>query len=77
LLVNYLPGVIESPKQGTTHGSPYSYDTHVPLVWMGAGIQHGKSSAYTTITQIAPTVCNMLNIPFTNGTTSGVIELKQ
>ena len=26
---------------GTTHGSPYSYDTHVPLVVMGPGVKAG------------------------------------
>jgi len=76
LLVNYFPGVIENPKQGTTHGSPYSYDTHVPLIWMGTGIKPGKTVTYTTITQIAPTLCYLLNIPFTNGTTSGIIDMK-
>lgn len=76
LLVNYFPGIIEGGSKGTTHGSPYSYDTHVPLVLMGAGIQPGKSVTYTTITQIAPTVCHLLNIPFTSGTLWGPIELR-
>lgn len=76
LLVNYQPGYTEDDKKGTTHGSPYSYDTHVPLIFMGTGIKKGKSVSYTTITQIAPTVCSLLNIPFTNGTTSTVIEFR-
>jgi hypothetical protein len=27
---------------GTNHGSPHSYDTHVPLLVYGSGIRHGK-----------------------------------
>ena len=76
LLVNYQTGVAENGLQGTTHGSPYSYDTHVPLLFYGCGIKKGKSDSYTTITQIAPTVCNLLHIPFTNGSMPVVIEMK-
>ncbi|HYG50404.1 MAG TPA: alkaline phosphatase PafA, partial [Flavobacteriales bacterium] len=67
LLVNYQPGVIEFAERGTSHGSPYTYDTHVPLLFYGAGIKKGSTTTYTTITQIAPTICNLLHIPFTNG----------
>lgn len=76
LLVNYIPGVSENGMQGTTHGSPYSYDTHVPLLFFGAGIKKGKSDAYTTITQIAPTICNLLHISFTSGSMPVIIEFK-
>jgi predicted AlkP superfamily pyrophosphatase or phosphodiesterase len=31
-----LPG-----SKGTTHGSPWHYDTHVPCLWLGAGIAPG------------------------------------
>jgi predicted AlkP superfamily pyrophosphatase or phosphodiesterase len=76
LLVNYEPGVIEYIEQGTSHGSPYTYDTHVPLLFFGNGIKKGSNSTYTTITQIAPTICNLLHIPFTNGSNPYVIEFK-
>lgn len=76
IMVNYRPGVIEYGHQGTTHGSPYTYDTHVPLVFFGCGITKGESSKPVTITQIAPTICNLLKIPFPNGGSDGVIEFK-
>ena len=28
-------------SKGTTHGSPWHYDTHVPCLWLGAGIVAG------------------------------------
>lgn len=54
---------------GTTHGTPWSYDTHVPLYWWGWKVQNGKSDAAVNITGIAPTVCQMLNIQNPDGCT--------
>ncbi|KKK59869.1 hypothetical protein LCGC14_3030070, partial [marine sediment metagenome] len=36
------PGVISYSKTGSTHGTAYSYDTHVPLLFYGKGIKKGK-----------------------------------
>jgi len=60
-------------KTGTTHGSGYSYDTHVPLIFFGNGIEHGSSSRYYPIIDIAPTLANLLQIEFPNGVTGKVI----
>lgn len=64
------PGWITgSSPQGTTHGSSYTYDTHVPILFYGAGIKKGSSSQYHTITDIAPTLSVLLEIKFTSGCT--------
>lgn len=55
--------------QGTTHGSSYTYDTHVPILFFGAGIKQGSSSQYHTITDIAPTLSVLLQIKFPSGCT--------
>ncbi len=55
--------------QGTTHGSSYTYDTHVPILFYGAGIKQGSSSQYHTITDIAPTLSVLLQIKFPSGCT--------
>lgn len=47
---------------GTSHGTTYSYDTHVPLLWYGWNIKHGDSSVPVDITDIAPTIASMLNM---------------
>jgi len=47
---------------GTSHGSTYSYDTHVPLLWYGWNIKPGFTNAYIEITDIAPTISAFLNI---------------
>jgi predicted AlkP superfamily pyrophosphatase or phosphodiesterase len=62
------PGWISwSTATGSTHGSAYSYDTHVPMLFFGKGIKKGKSSAYHPITDIAPTLSVLLKIKFPNG----------
>jgi arylsulfatase A-like enzyme len=55
--------------QGTTHGSAYSYDTHVPILFYGKGIKQGASSSYHAITDIAPTLSVLLKIKFPSGCT--------
>lgn len=73
IVINFAPGWLEYGEKGTSHGAPYSYDTHVPLLFYGSGITKGFTAEYINITDIAPTVCLMLNIPFTNGNTGNVI----
>ncbi len=70
VLVNYLPGYIEFyAPTGTTHGSPYSYDTHVPLLFYGWNVKQGSTTDQIYITDLAPTLAMMLNIQFPNGCT--------
>ncbi|OFY84940.1 MAG: hypothetical protein A3F72_18330 [Bacteroidetes bacterium RIFCSPLOWO2_12_FULL_35_15] len=74
VLVNYQPSWVDFPHYGTTHGSPYSYDTHVPLLFYGWNIQHGSSSEQIYITDVAATLAMMLNIQFPNGCTGKPIS---
>ncbi len=69
VLINYQPAWIEFTRTGTTHGSPYSYDTHVPLIFYGNEIKNGSTSEAIDITDIAPTLAQFLNIQFPNGCT--------
>ncbi len=52
---------------GSTHGSAYNYDTHVPALFYGAGIKKGSSSQFHSITDIAPTLSVLLKIKFPSG----------
>lgn len=45
-----------------THGSPYSYDTHVPLMIMGHGVAPGRYSQTATPADIAPTLATLLGV---------------
>ena len=55
--------------QGTTHGSSFSYDTNVPILFYGKGIAKGSSARYHPITDIAPTLSVLLKIKFPSGCT--------
>jgi len=44
------------------HGTPYSYDTHVPLIIMGRGFKPGRYHQVATPLDIAPTVSLYLGI---------------
>ena len=64
------PGWMESYSvQGTTHGSPYTYDTHVPIIFYGRGVKKGFSTQMHSITDIAPTLSMLLNISMPNACT--------
>ncbi len=47
---------------GTGHGTPYNYDQHVPVLFMGFGIQHGEYHADATPADIAPTLASLCGI---------------
>lgn len=70
LIIVMEPGWIgSSALTGTTHGSPYSYDTHVPIIFFGFGIKAGNSVQYHPITDIAPTISVILKTKFPSGCT--------
>ena len=56
------PGYIEYGMTGTTHGSGYGYDTHVPLMMFGFGIQQGESIRRVVIPDIVATLSQILRI---------------
>ncbi|HEX8853530.1 MAG TPA: alkaline phosphatase family protein, partial [Pyrinomonadaceae bacterium] len=45
-----------------THGAPYSYDTHVPLIIMGAGVRPGRYAEAATPADLAPTLAALLRV---------------
>jgi predicted AlkP superfamily pyrophosphatase or phosphodiesterase len=48
---------------GTSHGSPYAYDTNVPLLIMGKRwIKPGYYGQYAEVVDIAPTLANLLHV---------------
>ncbi len=58
-----------SQVKGTTHGSGFAYDTHVPMVWFGTGIPQGESVRKVAPIDIAPSLAMILNIGLPSGTT--------
>ncbi|MBM3165304.1 MAG: alkaline phosphatase family protein [Bacteroidetes bacterium] len=62
------PGLISESEdsdeahRGTTHGTAYNYDTHVPLLWYGNGIKKGNIYRPIAITDIAATLVYFLEL---------------
>jgi len=67
------PSWMEYSKTGTTHGSSYSYDTHIPMLWYGSGVPAGSSTERVSIEDIAPSVSNFLGIPLPNASTGRIL----
>ena len=61
-------------RTGSTHGSGLNYDTHVPLLFFGKGINHGHTYKKTVISDIAPTISALLGISFPNGAIGQPLE---
>ncbi|WP_081933627.1 alkaline phosphatase family protein [Massilia sp. 9096] len=52
-----------SGSSGATHGTPYDYDTQVPLLIMGRRwIRPGEDAQYTEVVDIAPTLADILRV---------------
>jgi len=74
VLVSFNAAVISYGRTGTTHGSGYMYDTHIPLLFYGNGIKQGSTLQKVKITDIAPTISALLGISFPNATTGVPLE---
>jgi hypothetical protein len=58
------PYFMDKADYGTTHGSPYDYDTHVPQLWFGRGVPRGEiHNERVGVDDIAPTMASLLGIP--------------
>ena len=69
VIVVLKPDYVSYSDTGSTHGSPYNYDTHVPLLFYGKGIPKGSTVVRTEIPDIAPTIATLLGIAFPSGAT--------
>jgi predicted AlkP superfamily pyrophosphatase or phosphodiesterase len=67
------PGWI-SGTTTATHGAPYNYDTHIPLLFMGWGIKPGETFSRTAVADTAPTLAALLKILEPSGNIGRVIE---
>lgn len=68
------PGYFDRGTKGTTHGSWNPYDAHIPLLFFGKNIQHGKTNREVHMTDIAPTIAAMLQIQMPSGCVGKVLE---
>ncbi|MGV3591208.1 MAG: alkaline phosphatase family protein [Gammaproteobacteria bacterium] len=76
LVVVHEPNWLSGGFGGTNHGSPYSYDTHVPVMFWGPAnlVQPGQYHAAAAVHDIAPTLAAQLGIAQPSGATGRVLD---
>ncbi|MCG6921702.1 MAG: alkaline phosphatase family protein [Acidobacteria bacterium] len=62
-----------SAPTGTTHGTAYSYDTHIPLILMGPGIRPGRFDRTVVLNDVAPTLATILGVETPSGSSGHVL----
>ena len=64
LIFQLQPNCIFYGPTGSTHGTGYTYDTHVPFLMMGAGVSVGSSHEIIHITDVVDKVAEKANLPY-------------
>ncbi len=60
--------------KGTSHGTPWNYDAHVPVVFMGPWVKPGKYSGRARVIDIAPTLADLLEVETPSGASGRVLN---
>jgi type I phosphodiesterase/nucleotide pyrophosphatase len=58
---------------GTTHGTPYNYDAHIPLILMGSRIKAGEYSNAVALNDLAPTLATIAGVEIPSGSVGRVL----
>jgi len=63
-----------SSSSGTTHGTPFSYDTHIPLILMGPGVRAGRYDGSVVLNDLAPTLATILGVETPSGSSGRALS---
>ena len=61
-------------KSGTSHGMPYNYDSHVPVIFMGPGFKPGEYPGRVGVVDIAPTLASILGVEYPSASIGRVLN---
>ena len=70
------PNILSWGGNATTHGSPYYYDRHVPIIFMGAGVSAGLAAERVATIDVAPTLARITNIPTPDDLDGRVLDVR-
>ena len=62
LVATLTPGSLWGTLLVASHGSPYDFDSHVPIIFYGQGIKAAKYDGFVRTVDIAPTLAELLGI---------------
>lgn len=74
--VRFREGMLRRPR-GSSHGTPWWHDRHVPMIFMGPGIPAGRDTSRAETVDFAPTAATILGIPYPSnldGRVLGVVK---
>ena len=63
-----------SAPTGTTHGAPFDYDAHVPVLFLGPQVRAGRYNRNVMVNDIAPTLATMLDVETPSGSVGRVLD---
>jgi predicted AlkP superfamily pyrophosphatase or phosphodiesterase len=66
VLLNFTTGWAEKPGYNNDFAAPYGHDRRVPLIWYGWKIGHKSVRRPVDLSDIAPTICTMLEVSYPN-----------
>jgi len=72
--VRFPPQYLKWATNIATHGSAYYYDRHVPLIFLGAGVQPGRSAEPVATVDAAPTLARLAGVPAPGDLDGRVLE---
>jgi arylsulfatase A-like enzyme len=70
-------GILGNERTGTTHGSPYWYDRHVPMIFMGPGIRAGRVDNRVSTVDFAPTLASYVRVKYPNDLDGKPLPLRE
>ena len=59
---------------GTSHGTPYSYDSHIPLIIMGPGVTPGTYHEHAALNDLAPTLAALVGVEPPSGSSGRILH---
>jgi hypothetical protein len=59
--------------EGTTHGTPYNYDAHIPIVLMGRRVKAGEYGEAVALNDLAPTLATLAGVEIPSGSVGRVL----
>ena len=55
--------------------APYNYDSHVPLIFYGAGVRAGIRHEAVTMNDVAPTLAAILQVETPSGSSGRILAV--
>ena len=75
MVVQPSPWTLINSSRGTSHGSVYPYDRRIPLAFYGAGFEEGIDYLEASSADIAPTLLELIGVPFDADAMDGLSRL--